>query len=104
MTVTGAVASPLELTLEDLRALPQHEAELPIACVEGWSASAWWRGIRLRGLLTLAGAADDAQVVVESLQPRGLYRASEVNRHQAADHDTLPALELNGEPLHLDHG
>lgn len=96
--------TPLELTLADLQAWPQHEAELPIACVEGWSASARWRGVRLRDLIAEAGAPDDAEVMVESLQRGGLYRASVVNHRQARDPDTLLALQLDGEPLHLDHG
>jgi DMSO/TMAO reductase YedYZ molybdopterin-dependent catalytic subunit len=104
LVIEGAVPRPRTFSLDQLRALPHHEATLPIACVEGWSASARWRGIRLRELLARCGAADDAEVTVESLQPRGLYRASTVNRLQARDRDTLLALELDGEPLHIDHG
>ena len=104
LAVSGAVSRSLSLSIDDLRSLPQHDAELPIACVEGWSASARWRGVRLRDLLDRCGADGRAEVMVESLQPRGLYRASVVNRSQARDPDTLLALELNGEPLHLDHG
>ena len=104
LEVVGRVATPLRLSLADLQALPQHEAELPIACVEGWSASARWRGVRARDLLARAGAADGAEATVESLQPSGRYRASALNRDQVADRDTLFALTLNGEPLHIDHG
>lgn len=104
LQVTGGVRRPLSLSLEDLRALPQTEAELPIACVEGWSASARWRGVAVRDLLAMAGADGDAEVVARSLQRRGLYGSSELNRHQTGDRHTLVALELDGEPLHLDHG
>jgi DMSO/TMAO reductase YedYZ molybdopterin-dependent catalytic subunit len=92
------------LSLDDLRALPQNEATLPIACVEGWSASASWRGVRVRDLLDLVGAAGVDLVIVESLQQSGRYRASELRRAQVRDRDTLLALDLNGEPLDLDHG
>jgi DMSO/TMAO reductase YedYZ molybdopterin-dependent catalytic subunit len=94
----------LELSLDDLREREQHEAELPIACVEGWSASARWRGVRLRDLLDEAGTPAGAEVEVQSLQQGGLYRASLVNHRQARDPDTLLALQLDGERLHLDHG
>jgi DMSO/TMAO reductase YedYZ molybdopterin-dependent catalytic subunit len=104
LTVEGAVAQPLSLTVPELRKLPQHEATLPISCVEGWSASPSWRGVRVADLLELAGAADDAIVVVESLQSAGLYRTSELNRSHARDPDTLLALEVNGGTLHIDHG
>jgi DMSO/TMAO reductase YedYZ molybdopterin-dependent catalytic subunit len=95
---------PAAFALDDLRALPQHEAELPISCVEGWSSSQRWRGVRVANLLELAGAGPDVHVRVESLQPGGLYRASVLNQLQARDPDTLLALEVGGEPLHIDHG
>jgi DMSO/TMAO reductase YedYZ molybdopterin-dependent catalytic subunit len=104
LVVDGAVARQLELSLADLRALPQHEATLPIACVEGWSASARWRGVRVRDLLATARARNGSTVTVESLQPAGRYRQSELDHDQRDDPDTLLALELNGQPLHIDHG
>lgn len=104
LRIEGAVAAPLVLDLAALRALPQREAELPIACVEGWSASARWRGVPVRDLLDLAGAAPGAEVFVESMQPGGSYRTSEINSQQVDDLDTLLALDIDREPLHPDHG
>jgi hypothetical protein len=104
LVVDGAVARPLSLSREALLALDLHEAHLPIACVEGWSAGARWRGVRVRDILAMAGARAGAEVVVHSLQPRGAYRSSELNVPHATHPDTLLALELNGEPLHVDHG
>ncbi|NHC12487.1 molybdopterin-dependent oxidoreductase [Motilibacter deserti] len=95
---------PASLTLEELRALPQHAATLPIACVEGWSASGRWSGVRLRDLLELVGAPAGAEVRAVSLEREGNYRESLVQRHHAADPLTLVALDLEGEPLHLEHG
>ena len=104
LRVEGRVATPLTLTLADLRALPSHSAELPIACVEGWSFSARWTGVRLRDLLAMAGAAHGAEVDIESLEQNSPYRVSFVNHRQAADRDTLLATHLDGEPLSDDHG
>jgi DMSO/TMAO reductase YedYZ molybdopterin-dependent catalytic subunit len=95
---------PYELGLADLRALPQHEQVLPITCVEGWSASGRWRGVRLRDLLARAGAPAGATARVVSLERSGLYRESIVDSAHATDELTLLALDLNGEPLALDHG
>ena len=39
-----------------------------------------------------------------SLERPGLYSSAEVNHLQLADPDTLLALEVDGEPLSLDHG
>ncbi len=38
LRITGAVERPLELDLAALGAMEQRTADLPIACVEGWSA------------------------------------------------------------------
>ncbi|MFI6377095.1 molybdopterin-dependent oxidoreductase [Streptomyces sp. NPDC050546] len=102
LTVAGP--RPYSLALKDLRGLPQHEAELPIACVEGWSKSAYWTGVRVVDLLERAGAPAHARVRVVSLQLRGGYRVSELGHEHARDPLTLLALRLNGEELDPDHG
>lgn len=104
LEVVGRVTRPLTLTLDDLRALQARTAELPIACVEGWSFSARWTGVPLRDLLRMAGAPPGAEVHVESLEEHSPYRRSFLNRAQARDADTLLATHLDGEPLSLDHG
>ncbi|MGP3952126.1 molybdopterin-dependent oxidoreductase [Streptomyces sp. 7N604] len=100
------VAGPLpyELTLEQLRAMPQREVTLPIACVEGWSKSARWTGVRVRDLLERAGAPPGARIRVTSMERRGAYRVMEMGRGYARDPLTLLALRLKGEELSLDHG
>ena len=104
LDVVGRVGTLLSLSLDDLRALPLREAELPIACVEGWSASVMWRGVPIGELLALVDAPTEANVRVESLQERGLYRTSELSPTHASDPDTLLALEVGDQPLHIDHG
>jgi DMSO/TMAO reductase YedYZ molybdopterin-dependent catalytic subunit len=93
------------LTLDDLHAMDQHTVVLPIACVEGWSATGTWTGVRLRDLTVLAGGdPDTAAVEIESLEQGGRYRRSTVPSTHARDAWTLIALRLNGAPLHVDHG
>jgi len=94
----------MHLTRSDLLAMAQHEAVLPIACVEGWSASAHWGGVRVRDLARLCGGQPDDPVHVESLQPGGSYRTSDLPGAYVAHQDTLLALTLAGEDLDLDHG
>lgn len=93
-----------ELTREDLLALEQREETLPIACVEGWSASGTWGGVRVRDLLDLVGAPRGRDVEFTSLQRRGPYRVTTLPRQFADDPLSLLALSLDGEPLALDHG
>jgi hypothetical protein len=104
LTVTGP-ARTLTFSRAELEALPQHTVVLPIACVEGWSSSGTWTGVRLRDLVALAGVdAEHAEAYVESLEPRGRYRATTVPPAHTRDPATLIALRLGGEPLHPDHG
>jgi len=106
LRVTGAVHSPIEFDLDGLRAMPLRTATLSIACVEGWSAEGVWTGVSVTDLLARAGVAPDRTVRVEvvSLETNGLYGRSNLSPSQARDPDTLLALDLGGEPLHLDHG
>jgi hypothetical protein len=93
-----------QLTLAELRAMPQTTASLPIACVEGWSAGATWTGVPVRDLLDLVGAPAASEVLVESLQAHGGERVSALAGNFSDHPHTLLALDLGGEPLSLDHG
>jgi hypothetical protein len=93
-----------ELSRADLLAMAQHEQELPIACVEGWSASGRWGGVRVRDLLDLVDVPRGTDVLVTSLQESGPYTTTVLHASFADDDRTLLALELEGETLALDHG
>ncbi|WP_166844489.1 molybdopterin-dependent oxidoreductase [Isoptericola sp. BMS4] len=92
------------LSRPDLLAMGLATAVVPIACVEGWSATATWDGVRVRDLARLVGGTDAEDVRVESLQPGGSYRESLLPAAYVAADDTLLALRLGGEDLDLDHG
>ncbi|HEX4722294.1 MAG TPA: molybdopterin-dependent oxidoreductase [Pseudonocardiaceae bacterium] len=91
-------------SLDDLRAMPQTTADLPIACVEGWSVSATWSGVAVAELLRRVGAAAGAEVVVHSLERGSIYATSTLPGEHTRDPLTLLALRLGGADLDLDHG
>ncbi|HEX8205826.1 MAG TPA: molybdopterin-dependent oxidoreductase [Solirubrobacteraceae bacterium] len=93
-----------ELSRADLLALPLTSATLPIACVEGWTATRRWTGIRLSELARMVGVDDARELYVESLQPGGGFRQVTLNRAQANDPRTLLALKVEDTDLSLDHG
>ena len=97
-------ASSRSFTLDELRALPQHSHELPIACVEGWSQLATWRGVRVQDLLAAVGAPAGSELRFTSLEPEGAYRMMNMPAEYSRNEKTLVALELNGSVLDLDHG
>ena len=91
-------------SLAELRALPQYDQELPIACVEGWSQMARWRGVPVRELVSAVGAPPRSALRATSLEPEGPYRVMSMPPEYVEDERTLVALELNGSVLDIEHG
>jgi DMSO/TMAO reductase YedYZ molybdopterin-dependent catalytic subunit len=104
LEVSGNLAGAQSFTLAQLQAMTQHDAALPIACVEGWSVAAGWSGVSVAELLAAAGVSASARVRVVSLERGGRYNSSILEPDAARDPLTLLALRLNGEELHIDHG
>jgi DMSO/TMAO reductase YedYZ molybdopterin-dependent catalytic subunit len=97
-------ARKLSLSRDDLLRMPLHSYDLPIACVEGWSTTQRWTGVRLADLAEMAEARGGALVHVESIQRGGVFRQTTLNHAQASDLRSLLALKVNGADLSLDHG
>jgi DMSO/TMAO reductase YedYZ molybdopterin-dependent catalytic subunit len=95
--------APVRLDLAALAAQPQHTATLPIACVEGWSTTQAWTGVRLRDLAALAGVRAPASAVVRSLEI-GPFAQATLTSGQVLHPDALLALAVNGAALAPDHG
>jgi hypothetical protein len=91
-------------TRAQLLALPQHTVQLPIACVEGWSQMASWRGVRLGDLVDTVGARGGTAIKATSLEQNSSYAIMHMGPEYVRDDLTLVALELNGATLDLDHG
>ena len=92
------------LTRDELLEMELIDADLPIACVEGWSTTQRWTGVRLTELARRAGVEDPEELQAGSLQPGGALRQATLNRGQIEDPDSLLALKVNGADLSLDHG
>jgi DMSO/TMAO reductase YedYZ molybdopterin-dependent catalytic subunit len=95
---------PVQLDRAALAAMPQYTAELPLACVEGWSSTQTWSGVRLRDLAELAGLPSPGTAHVRSVEKGGVFNQAMLQGNQVADPDALLALRVNGADLSLDHG
>ena len=104
LTLKVGDESRAELTRDELLDMDQVSAKLPIACVEGWSTTQTWTGVRLADLARLAGAEYAAEVDVRSLQESGALRSVTLNRGQLNHPEGMLALKVNGADLSLDHG
>lgn len=102
LTVRGA--RTVKLDRAALLRLPQRSYELPIACVEGWSTTQRWTGVRLADLADLVGAPADAAMHAASFQRGGAFRQATFTSAQVRDPRSLLALTVNGVDLSLDHG
>ena len=77
---------------------------LTLGCVEGWSTRQTWTGVPLAELARRAGVAEPGELLVESLQPKGILRQATLSGGQVADERSLLALRVGGADLSLDHG
>ena len=93
-----------QFSREQLAAMPQRTESLPIACVEGWSATRSWTGVPLADLAELAGVPAATAVYVESLQEGSVLAKTSLSRDQIHDSRSLLALQVEGEDLSMDHG
>ncbi|MGV8874221.1 MAG: molybdopterin-dependent oxidoreductase [Rhodococcus sp. (in: high G+C Gram-positive bacteria)] len=106
LTISSAAddAVPVVLSRGRLLSMPQRTAELPIACVEGWSTTQTWTGVPLAELAALAGVPAPRSAEVTSLEQNGAFTRAVLQGNQAAHPDSLLALAVNGVDLSLDHG
>lgn len=91
-------------SLADLEDMEQHEYNLPIACVEGWSQYANWRGVRLQDVMAAAGVPAGSVLRISSLEEQGFFRETLMPAGFVRDPQTLVALALNGSVLDIQHG
>jgi DMSO/TMAO reductase YedYZ molybdopterin-dependent catalytic subunit len=94
----------VELSRDDLLGMPQQTRDLPIACVEGWSSTQTWTGVRLADLAAMAEAGDGDVMTAVSLQPRGVLKQATLTPGQVRADGSLLALKVGGRDLPLDHG
>ena len=71
------------MTLAELEAEPTIGTILPIACVEGWSIQAHWRGIPLLDLVKRVGGSASSQVTVHLAGEGGAYGSIQPDRQPA---------------------
>ncbi len=107
LRISGLVANPVELSLDDLRKLPRHEQITQHFCIQGWSGIAKWSGVSMQTILDLVKPTPGAKwVVFYSLGdgPDGgrFYDAHPIE--QMRYHLTMLAYDMNGVPLPYGHG
>lgn len=102
LKVGGLIAHPMVLTLDQLRQMPQTEMRVQHHCVEGWSAVASWRGVRVSEIAKLAGLDPRVRFVEYRSFDSGYWSSWDLG--SSLHPQTLLAYEFNGRMLYPDHG
>ncbi|MGO9350214.1 MAG: molybdopterin-dependent oxidoreductase [Mycobacterium sp.] len=110
LRIEGLVENPINISYDDLRALPKHEQITQHYCIQGWSGVAKWGGVRMSDILDIVGPLPSARwVVFYSLgegagsPEEGRYYDCHKIEHMR-DPTSLLAYEMNGRPLNETHG
>jgi DMSO/TMAO reductase YedYZ molybdopterin-dependent catalytic subunit len=106
LKIRGLVEHPLTLSLDELKAMPAHEAYVTFVCISNevggdLIGNALWKGVPLRHLLGLAGVKPGARKVV--LRADDGYSTG-VPLERCLHPQTFLAYEMNGAPLPDKHG
>ncbi|UCG01903.1 MAG: molybdopterin-dependent oxidoreductase [Candidatus Heimdallarchaeota archaeon] len=112
LVVMGEVANPLNLSLEEIKAMPVTSEIVRLSCVAYRSGAtsltgvANWTGVRLSHILSLAKIdyfrVKDISFHTPNLSPEG-YSTS-LSLEESFWGDVILAYEMNGEPLPKEHG
>jgi DMSO/TMAO reductase YedYZ molybdopterin-dependent catalytic subunit/thiosulfate reductase cytochrome b subunit len=102
LKIGGLIENPVELSLEDLRALGDQETIAMHHCIQGWSGIAQWRGIPMQRLIAHVKPKAGANAIAfYSFGPAlfgGAYYETQ-DLYNAMKPECLLALEMNGQPL-----
>jgi DMSO/TMAO reductase YedYZ molybdopterin-dependent catalytic subunit len=98
----GQVDDELQLSWDELMALPQTEVTVDIHCVTRWSKlDTTWRGVRVRDLLERARVKPEGKFMLAYSD--GGYTTN-LPLEVVMDDDVLLAHSYDGRPLEADHG
>ena len=112
LKVTGLVETPVELSLEQLRAMPARTQITRHDCVEGWSCIGKWKGVPLGAVLDQAKPTAAAKYVVfrcfDSMDAPSAGHDSHyyesIDLAEAHHAQTILAYDLNDHPLPVTNG
>jgi len=101
LDIKGLVEKPRQITLAELRSLPQTQQSSRMKCVQCWSARATWGGFRYASLLNLVRPKRSARAIrIDCADKWYEYMSLE----EMANPRVLFALDMAGKPLPDNHG
>ena len=107
LEVSGLVENPVELSLDEIRAMGKTTQITLHHCIQGWSGIAEWGGLPMAKLIDLVRPKPEARVAVFYSYGEGLEGGLYYDSHSLVNlmhPQTILAYEMNGEPLKTLHG
>jgi DMSO/TMAO reductase YedYZ molybdopterin-dependent catalytic subunit len=102
LKVGGMVARPGVFTLEQIKSMRAVRMRVRHHCVEGWSAVAEWRGVRVSELARIAGIDPRVRYVEFRSFDANYWSSWDIG--SALHPQTLLAYGMNGHELRPEHG
>jgi DMSO/TMAO reductase YedYZ molybdopterin-dependent catalytic subunit len=102
LTVDGMVAKPASFSLAELKGYPSRSQITHLACEEGWSYIAEWKGVPLSHVLDKVAVLPQAKYVVYFSIDRDWWDS--IDMADALHPQTLMAYGMNGGELPLGNG
>ena len=109
LAVAGLVGQPKSFSLAELRALPSRTQVTRHDCVEGWSAIAKWKGVKLSAILDAVQPAPGARYVMfycaDPMEEDGTdFYYESIDMDDAYHAQTILAYEMNDAMLPVANG
>ena len=107
LPITGLVANPMEMTIEQLRAYPARDQYVTLSCISGRIATTlisttWWTGVSLQTLLADWQPLPNARyLLIKSAD--GFFETVDLALINS-DERIMLCYAWDGEPLPFDHG
>jgi DMSO/TMAO reductase YedYZ molybdopterin-dependent catalytic subunit len=101
LQVDGLVENPRNFTYDEITGLPQTSKVIDLNCVEGWSFTAKWTGVKIAEIFEKTGAMENATTVI--FYSADGYSTS-LNKDYLLENDIILAYKLNDVTLPPERG
>lgn len=94
----------LQVTIDQIKALPKTEIVYDFKCVEGWDQIQHWAGVKFSDFISHFGLENQTRMPYIGMEtPNGKYYVG-LEAESALHPQTILAYEMNDKPIGLEHG
>ena len=94
----------LQISMDEIKALPKKDLVFDFKCVEGWDQIQHWSGVKMTDFISHFGLHEQAQMDYMGLNTSDFAYYVGIDMPSALHEQTMLCYELNNRPLTLEHG